>query len=66
MTEQPTAEVETPKRRFRVKLPSRSTLTKVGAVTGVFALGAVVGAKRAKNACACESDSAEQTDQPDN
>ena len=57
MTEQTTAVVETPKRRIRVKLPSRSTVVKAGALAGTFALGAVVGAKRIKDNCACESDS---------
>lgn len=66
MTEQPAAVVETPKRRIRVPLPSRSALTKVGALTGVFALGAVVGAKRVKDACACESDTAETAVTTDN
>lgn len=56
MTEQPAAVVETPKRRIRIPLPTRSTVKKAVALTGVFALGAVVGAKRAKDACTCESD----------
>jgi hypothetical protein len=56
MTEQPAAVVETPKRRIRIPLPTRATLKKVLAYTGVFTLGALVGAKRAKDACACEPD----------
>lgn len=67
MTEQSTtaAVVETPKRRIRVPLPSRSTLTKVGAVTGVFTAGVLVGAKWVKDACTCESgaDAADTADQ---
>lgn len=59
MTEQPAAVVETPKRRIRVPLPTRSTLKKVFALTGVFTLGAWVGWRRAKDACDCESDTAE-------
>lgn len=60
MTEQPAAVVETPnKRRFRIPLPRRSTLARVAALTGVFTLGAWVGWRRAKDACDCESDTAE-------
>jgi len=56
MTEQPAAVVETPKRRIRVKLPSRPTLRNGVALTGAFVLGAVVAKKKLDNACACESD----------
>jgi len=66
MTEQTTAVIETPKRRFRVALPSRSTLLKAGALVGTFGLGAVVGAKRVKDACACESGTDESTGTTDN
>lgn len=59
MTEQPAAVIETPKRKIRVKLPSRTTVRNGLALTGVFVLGAVVGAKRTKDACACEPETAE-------
>lgn len=67
MTEQqPAAVVETPKRKIRIKLPSRTTVRNGLALTGVFALGAVVGAKRAKDNCACETDTDEPAGTTDN
>ncbi len=54
----PTAELVTPTKRFRIKLPSRSTVKKVGALTGAAALGAVVTARALKRNCACDSDTA--------
>lgn len=66
MDQQPEAVVETPKRRFALRLPSRSTLTKAGAIAGVFALGSVVGYRKAKGACACETDEGETAGQPEN
>lgn len=64
MDEQPSAVVETPKRRIRVKLPSKQTLIKAGALTGAFALGAVVAKKKLAGDCACETDMPENADQP--
>lgn len=60
MDQQPKAVVETPKRRFAVKLPSRQTLTKVGAAVVLFTTGVVVGVRKTKSDCACETDKAEQ------
>jgi hypothetical protein len=66
MTEQTTPVIETPKRRIRITLPSRSTVAKAGALVGTFALGAVVGAKRVKDACACGPETDEATGPTDN
>lgn len=63
MTEQPTATVETPKRRFSVRLPSRSTATKAGALAGTFGLGVLVGVRKVRSECACESDNADTAGQ---
>lgn len=62
MDQQPQAVVETPKRRFALRLPSRSTLTKVGAAAVLFTTGVVVGVRKTKANCACETDSPEQSD----
>lgn len=57
MTEQqPAAVIETPKRRIRVKLPSRTTIRNGVALTGAFVLGAVVTKRKLDRECACESD----------
>lgn len=47
--------IETPaKRKLRIKLPTRTTVRNGLALTGAFVLGAVVGAKRVKDACECD------------
>lgn len=67
MSEQPAAVIETPKRKIRIKLPTRTTVRNGLALTGAFALGAVVGAKRVKDACLCGPDTADNADAtPDN
>lgn len=60
MTDNVTVVTETPQKskKIRIKLPSRQTLKKAVTLTGVAALGGVVGYRAAKRGddCACESD----------
>lgn len=58
MTEPTAAVVETPKRRIRVPLPTRSTAVKAATYLATFGAGVFVGVKRVKDACACETDEA--------
>lgn len=66
MTEQPTVAVETPKRKLRVHLPSRSTVAKAGALTGAFLAGAWVAKRKLAGNCPLESDTTEQPSTTDN
>lgn len=68
MTEQTAAVVETPKRKIRLRVPSRQTLKKVATHTSVAALAGLIGYRAAKNAdnCACESDTADTAGTTDN
>jgi len=66
MTDEPMAVVHTPKRRFVLKRPSKTTLRKAATLTGVAALSAVVTARAVKRECACENDTAETADQTSN
>lgn len=70
MTENVNVITETPNtsKKIRIKLPSRQTLKKVATLTGVAALGGVVGYRAAKRGddCACESGTDETTGTTDN
>lgn len=63
MTEQPAAVVETPKRRIRVKLPSRTTIRNGAALTGAFVAGAWVAKRKFDCGGTCESDAGDTADQ---
>lgn len=61
MTDTNAVVVETPKRKIRLRVPTRTTVRKVATLTGVAALGGLVGYRAAKNSddCACESDASD-------
>lgn len=65
MSEQPMAVVETPKRKLAIRLPSRSTILKSTSYLAVFGAGALVGAKKVRDACARENDTTETAGQTD-
>lgn len=63
MTEQPEAVLVTPKRRFRVHLPTKSQLKTAGTALGGVAVGALVTVRVMKRECACDTEATETADQ---
>jgi hypothetical protein len=66
MTEQPEVVLATPKRRFRLHLPTRHQLKTVGtsALAGAAVATAVTLRIVKKDACVCEPGTTETADQP--